>query len=227
MIEHFGMAAATAALRHTVDTAVRQAVNGASVTLRRPVAADSAEIGGPRANIYLYQSEPAADQRNIDLPFRRGDGTLRCRPVAVYDLRFLISFYGDDAKYEPQLMAGKVLESLHAEQPVLPFEATEDMAPALALASAPDPSPEDRRHQLVEDYLAMRRSGLHFFQIPLTVSELSQLWSFLFRAPYTLTVAWQCASVWLESSTIDVPAVHKVERVNPSVAQMPASEGTR
>ncbi|MCG8421430.1 MAG: DUF4255 domain-containing protein [Proteobacteria bacterium] len=220
MIEHVGMAAATAALRHTVDTAVRRAVNGASVTLRRPVAADSAEIGGPRANIYLYQSELTADQRNADLPFRAGDRTLRQRPVAVYDLRFLISFYGDDAKYEPQLMAGKVLESLHANQPSLTFEATEELDAALAMGSSSTTTSDERRRQLVDDYLEMRRQGLHFFQVPLTVSELSQLWSFLFRAPYTLTVAWQCSSVWLNSS-IEVPSLPQVARINATIAEMP------
>ena len=227
MMEHFGMAAVTAALRHTVDDAIRQAVNGASVTLRRPVAADTAELGGPRANIYLYQSEPTPDQRNADLPFRNPDGALRRLPVAVYDLRFLISFYGDDAKYEPQLMAAKVLESLHAEQPILPYEATEDLAAALELGRPSMVPLEDRRQHLVEGYLVMRRHGLHFFQVPLTVSELSQLWSFLFRAPYTLTVAWQCSSVWLESGVEAPSPAQAVSELKARVRTVPIKGSDR
>lgn len=211
MMEFFGMAAATAALRHAVDLAVRQAVNGASVTLRRPVAADSADLGGPRANLYLYQSEPTAEQRNVDLPLRYADGTLRRRPVSFFDLRFLVSFYGDEARYEPQLMAARVLEALQLGQPDLPYEATEEMVPGLSF-SASDATTEERRHQLVEDYLAMRRAGLHFFQIPLSIGELSQLWSFLFHAPYALTVALQCSSVWIESA-VEVPAQPQVQQV--------------
>lgn len=223
MIGHYAMAAATAALRQTVERAVALAVNGASVTLRRPVSADASELGGPRANLYLYQAEPAAEQRNADLPFLAADGSLRGRPRIPYELRFLISFYGDDARYEPQLMAAKVLQALHASQPELSFDGTDELESALLLDTTPNASPDELRdeldslrQQLVEDYLAMRRLGLHFFQVPLSVSELSQLWSFLFRAPYTLTIAWQCSAVWVEAAS-DIPSPPRVQQVKTRV----------
>lgn len=212
MIEHVGLAAVTAAFQYAVQSAVARAVNQAHVTLRRPTSNESLE--GPRANIYLYQAEPSPALRNADLPTRTSAGTVRQKPVAVYDVCFLLSFYGDETRYEPQLMAGKVLETLHAEQPSLPADAIDvldQLRPALGFGRDPDEF-ESFWQELVDAYARMRAAGLHFFQTPLSVSELSQLWSFLFHAPYTLSMAWQCSAVPLLSplEPVRVPPVARV-----------------
>ncbi|WP_428268592.1 Pvc16 family protein [Haliangium sp.] len=220
MIEHLGLAAVTAALQYTVQSAVTQAVNQAHVTLRRPTNNETLE--GPRANIYLYQAEPCPVLRNADLPTRASTGTVRQSPVAAYDVRFLLSFYGDDARYEPQLMAGKVLEALHTEQPSLPADAIEvldQLQPALGFGRDPDQF-SSFWHQLVDAYARMRAAGMNFFQTPLAVSELSQLWSFLFHAPYTLSMAWQCSSVPLISALEPAP-VPPVTRVSIRQRELP------
>src|SRR5215208_37401 len=117
MSNYLAVATVTATLRRVLTTAVGPDVSGATVTTLRP---DDSTNGTPGMgiNIYLYQVTPNAAWRNADLPTRREDGRLVQRPRVALDLQYLLSFYGNEVKYEPQRLLGSVVRTLHT-RPVL------------------------------------------------------------------------------------------------------------
>ena len=103
MSNHLAVATVTGTLRTVITDAVA-AVPGAAVTMQRPDGAAANQGAG--INIFLYQVTPNAAYRNADLPTRRSDGELLQRPQAALVLHYLLSFFGDDGKLEPQRLLG-------------------------------------------------------------------------------------------------------------------------
>jgi hypothetical protein len=157
-------------------------VTGANVTALPP----DSEAGLPDAgvNVYLYQVSPNPALRNADLPTRRADGTLLCRPQAALDLFYLLTFYGDETRLEQQRLLGAVARTLHA-QPVLPrstIQFVQTHVPFLQNADLAD-QPE-----------LVRVTPINF-----TLEELSKLWSFLLKIDYVLSVAYQASVVLIDT----------------------------
>ncbi|HVZ34121.1 MAG TPA: Pvc16 family protein, partial [Polyangiaceae bacterium] len=98
------VAAVTAALRALLTPAAA-IVPGAQITHLRPdaVAQDQQSRG---INVYLYMVRPNPHHSTEQLPARRSDGSLYHRVLTVLDLHYLLSFYGSDARLEPQLLLG-------------------------------------------------------------------------------------------------------------------------
>ena len=101
------IATVTATLGQVLRNVVRNDVNGAEVTSVDP--ANSNGLPPTRVNVYLYQVLPNAALRNADLPTRRDDGSLMQRPNVALDLYYLLTFFGDDSRLEPQRMLGSVV----------------------------------------------------------------------------------------------------------------------
>src|SRR5262249_49957897 len=99
MSNFLAVATVTATLGQVLQAAISSDVPGATVTTIRPEGpgARPAEV-----NVYLYQVTPNAAYRNADLPTRGSNGQVVQRPQAALTLHYLISFYGDDSKLEPQ-----------------------------------------------------------------------------------------------------------------------------
>src|SRR5215212_5514896 len=116
MSNYLAIATVTATLSRTLTAAVGTDVSAAGVTTLRP---DDAP--GTGVNVYLYQVGPNGAWRNADLPTRRDEGRLVQRPKVALDLHYLLSFYGDEAQFEPQRLLGSVVRTLHA-RPVLTRE---------------------------------------------------------------------------------------------------------
>ena len=185
MSNFLAIATVTATLQQVLQASVGTAVSGARVKTVRP------EVSGngaaeTHANLYLYQVTPNAAWRNADLPTRNPAGHLVDRPQVALDLHYLISFYGDENKLEPQRLLGSVVSTLNA-RPVLSRQMIRD--------TIANPSFDF----LARSNLAEEVELVKFMPAALTLEELSKLWSVFFQTPYTLSVAYQGTVVLIES----------------------------
>ncbi len=183
MSNHLAVATVTATLRDLVFSSVSADVPGADVTMVRP---DGTGSGVPATgvNIFLYQVTPSAAARNEDVPTRSQDGTLVRRPRVGLDLHYLLTFYGSEAQLIPQRLLGSAARVIHAK-PVLTRPQVDSSVSARAFLAGSNLSSDI---ELVK-----------FTQLPLTLEELSKLWSVFFQTQYTLSVAYQGTVVLIES----------------------------
>jgi hypothetical protein len=208
MSNHLAAATVTAALRHNLQTVLDTEVSAltARVTTLRPNAPAS-DLPAPGINVFLFQATPNAALRNADLPTRRGDGQLVNRPAAAVDLHYLLSFYGDDARLEPQIMMGCAIRALHAE-PVLTRDAIQSTVtlPMFDFVAGSD--------------LAASIDLVRFTPTGLSLEEMSKLWSVFLQSPYVLSIAYQAGVVLLDRE-LPVRAPLPV-RVPPNVYALPS-----
>jgi uncharacterized protein DUF4255 len=184
MSNHLAIATVTATLDKLLEKRVDTDVPGAKVTMVRP---DTTGAGLPatRVNIFLYQVTPSAAARNEDLPTRSPDGLrTTTRPRVGLDLHYLFTFYGREVDFEPQRLLGSVVRTLH-ERPVLTRSKIGDAITAFPLLG---------KSNLADDVELVK-----FTQLPLTLEELSKLWSVFFQTAYQLSVAYQGTLVLIES----------------------------
>jgi hypothetical protein len=198
MSNFLAVATVTATLSRALTAAVGADVPGATVTTLRP---DDSANGTPETgvNVYLYQVTPNAAWRNNDLPTRRGDGRLVQRPRAALDLLYLLSFHGNEVQLEPQRLLGSVVRALHA-RPVLTRQMIGD-----AVGDASNAF-------LAGSDLADELESVKFTPSPLSLEELSKLWSVFFQVPYTLSVAYQASVVLIEPEATPETALPVRER---------------
>jgi hypothetical protein len=190
MSNHLAAATVTAALRHKLQTVLDAEVSAltARVTTLRPNA-PATDLPAPGINVFLFQATPNAALRNADLPTRRGDGQLINRPAAAVDLHYLLSFYGDDARLEPQVLLGCALRALHAE-PVL---TREEIQTTVTLSMFDFVADSD---------LASSIDLVRFTPTGLSLEEMSKLWSVFLQSPYVLSIAYQAGVVLIDR---DIP----------------------
>jgi Pvc16 N-terminal domain/IPT/TIG domain len=187
MSNFLAIATVTATLRNILSHTASHAVTGADAKTVHPQSlVNDAFVG---VNIYLYQITPNAALRNADLPTRRADGSLMQRPQAALDLHYLFSFYGDEVKYEPQLILGCVVRTLHS-QPTLSRQEIQ-----ATLLQTPSHFPSAKAASNLADSLELVR----FTPLSLSLEELSKLWSVFLQTTYTLSVAYQGSVVLIES----------------------------
>jgi hypothetical protein len=196
--DFLAVATATATLKRILDEAVAAAAPGsvpnASVTVTRPEQAGNDHPAKAGINVFLYQVTPNGALRNSDLPTRGSDGGLSQRTVAAVDLHYLLTFYGDESKLEPQRLLGMAVRTLN-ERPLVSGAMVKS---AIDSAVAEDPS-----SFLQHSNLADQVGSLRFTPSPLTLEELSKLWSVFFQTPYALSLAYQGSVVLIDG--IDTP----------------------
>jgi hypothetical protein len=183
MSNHNAIATVTATLRQLLNSAVSTDVPGASASFLTPDGPMSG-VANPGVNIFLYQATPNAAWRNEDLPTRDSSSRLVARPKAALDLHYLFTCYGKDEDFEPQRVLGSVVRALHAK-PVLTRSQIAD-----ALTAYPVLLPCD---------LANDVELVKFSELPLTLEELSKLWSVFFQTTYHLSVAYRGNVVLIET----------------------------
>jgi hypothetical protein len=184
MSNFLAIATVTAALSQFLQAAVGPDVPGATVTTLRPDSGGGMPPTG--ANLFLYQVTPNAAWNNMDLPTRRSGGDLIQRPQAALDLHYLLTFYGAEAQLEPQRVLGSVVRAMHA-RPVLTREIIRQTIAKPAFAF------------LTSSNLADAVELVKFTPLPLSLEELSKLWSVYFQTPYSLSMAYQGTVVLIES----------------------------
>lgn len=189
MSNHLAIATVTAALGTLAHGAAKGAVPGTKLRFGRPQA-PAADLH--QVNVFLYQAQPHAPTRNDDLAQRDAAGRLVRRPVASLALHYLLSFYGEEASFEPERMLGAVLRDLHA-RPVL--------VPA-AIANA-----VSSWTVLGESNLAEGPARVKFTPLAMNLEKVSRLWSVMIQTPFVLSTAWQAEIVQIEAlDPVEAPA---------------------
>ena len=128
MSNFLAVATVTAVLQKLLEQDVVGDVPGATVTTDRPDTKKAQTA--PAINVFLYHVEPSPALRDADLPTRRPDGTLAQRARAAVDLHYLLTFYGNDAEFEPQRLLGATVRTFHA-RPII----TRDLIAAVVAAA--------------------------------------------------------------------------------------------
>ena len=203
MSNHLAIATVSAAFSRQVLAAAQLAVQNATLRVGPPDAA-TATSGDPVLNVFLYQVTPDPQLRNEHLPNRRADGTLLERSRVVLDLRYVLTFYGDATKFEPELMVGAVAAAVE-DRPLLSRTAIEH--------AVDDATPVLDTSDLREALSAVRISpDVH------TLEELSRMWSIFFQVPYALSVSYLCSHVTIEvggDAVVPLPVADPRTRVAP------------
>ena len=204
MSNSLAVAAVTATLSRMLLKAVQSDIGEATVTTVEPssVSGIGSDSVGPRVNLFLYQVTPNLAWRNADLPMRSSDGQLMQRPRAAIDLHYLITLYGDEAHLQPQRMLGNIVHSLHAN----PF-----LTPKMIKNEIKSITSDISFSFLKDSDLADERELVKFTPIPLSIEELSKLWSVLFQTPYRLSIAYLATVVLIDGKepTRIAPPVEK------------------
>lgn len=182
MSNYFAIATVTKALAQILDTAVKSAVASSSAVTQRPPSDNKTAC----VDVFLYQVTPNPAMRNSDLPTRNAQGQVVSRPTSSLDLHYLFSFYGDDSKFEAQRMLGAVVTCLLAE-------------PGLTRERILAVSKDDNGDNMSGSNLADAVEQVKFTEQPLTLDELSRIWSIFYQVPYVLSVAYKATVVTIES----------------------------
>lgn len=213
MSNHLAIATVTATLRATLANvlAADQLDVDPNVTTVRPdvLGTDKLKTG---VNLYLYQVVSNPAHVNSDLPTRRPDGALVRRPQVALDLHYLVSFYGNDADLEPQRLLGSVARALHA-RPVLTRDA---ILKTLQQSDAPP--------WIAASDLADQIERIRLTPLPLSLEELSKIWSVFFQTKYALSVAYSGSVVLIETNDqVQPPAAPVRERIVTAVPNVSAA----
>jgi Pvc16 N-terminal domain len=195
---HLAIATVTAALGQLVFRSASDAVSGTDLRYGRPQP-PTASSSARRVHVYLYQVLPHAGLRNADLPTRSGsDGRLVARPQAALELRYLVSFYGDDSELEPDRMLGAVARDLHAR----PLLTAQQIADAIASMGTP----------LQDSDLADSIERVKFTPVGLSLDELSKLWSVLVQTPHALSLVCHASVVLIDALERAAPVLPVLRR---------------
>jgi Pvc16 N-terminal domain len=111
MSNHLAIATVTATLARIVQAGVKAATGAApTVTTLRPVAGGGIPDVG--VNVFLYHVSPNTAVNNADLNLRRPKGELVRRWQVGLDLNYLLTFYGDEERLEPERLMGCAVKTL-------------------------------------------------------------------------------------------------------------------
>ena len=176
MSNSLAVAAVTATIKNLLYSAASKDLAGTSVTTRPP---DRARFNsaGNQLNVFLYQTAIEAGWRNEDMPgIRSGEVG---RPPMPLILHYLITAYSDtDDDLNSHRLLGRAVSVLN-DHPRLEREDLRTAFPGADL------------HRQVE--------RVHVTPQPLTVEELSKLWS-TFQTPLRISAAYQACVVLIEST---------------------------
>ncbi|MBV8580264.1 MAG: DUF4255 domain-containing protein [Candidatus Eremiobacteraeota bacterium] len=186
MSNYLAVATVTATLQAILAEAA-SVVHGARVVIDRP-RKDEDAVSAPHINVALYQILPHGAWRALD-----------AREQVALDLHYLLTFHGDESRCEPQLLLGSAVSRLHDEAVLTPerVRAVEERAQFLNVGVP------------MTSNLALQDDPVTFAPLPLTLDDLSKIWSSFFQLPSALAVAYQAGVVLID---------HEETRVEPLAA---------
>lgn len=111
MSNYLAIATVTATIQRVLQDAIGADVPGIFVTTEHPGASVEG-IPKKRVNLFLYQATPNPAWRNNDLRSCRPKGELIKQAQAGLDLFYILSFYGEEKKLEPQRLLGSTVLSI-------------------------------------------------------------------------------------------------------------------
>ena len=182
MSNHLAIATVTAALKKMLQEGISQDMPGAQVTTVRPDAA-SGNISGACINLFMYHAMPNTAWRNADLRTRRPKGELVKHGQASLDLYYLLTFYGNEQRLEPQRLMGSAVQTL-VDQPQLTLPIIQETIDGVS--------------DLIDSTLGEQLQLVRFFPAEVTTEELSRIWSVFFQIPYSLSFAYQGTAVIIQ-----------------------------
>jgi Pvc16 N-terminal domain/IPT/TIG domain len=184
MTNPFAIAAVTATFSQLLLRVIEEpTLAGTTVTTGPP---DAARAGrsGRQLNLFLYQVTPSAAARNMDLPFRNGDGELVRRPVLALSLSYMLTAYGQgDGELDAQHLLAHAMSLVHDEG-VLGREQIRD---------AIDAEPAVARSDLADQVELVK-----LCEQTISVDEVSRLWGMYQTTNYRLSVSYEASVVLIE-----------------------------
>jgi hypothetical protein len=193
----FAVAAATVTLADRLHLLIGDAVPGARVTTLNP-GSESLRGGDPIVNLFLFRSARNGPVSNNDLT-RGAGGQPQASPVMKLDLDYMISFFGDDAKLDPQRLLGLVVGGLNAEPSITQDALRATIATTPWLGSSPDPE--------------LPVEALRITPLDMPPDAMARVWSGFVRAPYQLTQFYTMSPVSLVTTVLPVEPVLPVRRI--------------
>jgi len=197
MNSSFSIAACTVAIADRLHMFIGDAVPGARVTTLNP-GSEALRTGDPFVNLYLFRTTRNGFVSNNDLPTRGPLGQARNSPVLKLDLDYMITFFGDDSRLDPQRLLGLVAGGLNAE----PYVPRDMLRSAVAttpwLAGSGDQ--ELPREEIVVTPLNMAPDAM------------ARLWSEFVNVPYQLTQLYTATPIAIEYK-LQVEPVLPVRRI--------------
>ncbi len=174
MSNHLAFATVTFVLQRLLDRAVRADVTGATASAVRPDGTDG-NLPSTGVNVYLYQAVPTGDLGSFDTPTRDAGGNLIQRPVGVFDLVYLLTFYGQETNLEPQRVQASALRYITSEPRIL------KQAIRAQLQSLPGD------HYLRGTNLADQPNIVHLKPLKTSFEDFSHVWATFSQINYSLT----------------------------------------
>ncbi len=203
MSNSLAIATVTEAFRQQIQKALTDSesetgISGALVKTLRPSSTTNGFPNGEPtvyAGLYLYQVTPNTAWRNDFTPVRRSDGSSMRGTRSAYDLYYLVTFYGDESRQEPQRNLGCVVRKM-ASEPILTTEVIKNA----------------KTGALVNSNLEAEVERVKFSQLPLSLEELSKLWSVFFQTAYCLSIAYQASVVFIDGTESGGPSLPVLAR---------------
>ncbi|MFT5757577.1 MAG: hypothetical protein ACI9LM_002313 [Alteromonadaceae bacterium] len=187
MSNYLSIAATTAVFSQKIQAAlnkVQSLSSAAQVNSRRPEKHDGQMVG---VNLYLYEIEFNNALRNNDLATRRADGTLIQQPLVPLNLKYHLSFYGDDSTLETQRMMGATIVELHAQ----PFITRDEITQYLLTAGT--------ESIFAQSNLQNQNARIKIEPITLSMEDVTKMWSSLFQLPHQHSLNYEVSVILMES----------------------------
>jgi hypothetical protein len=191
----FAVAAATVAFADRLHALIGEAVPGARVTMVDP-SSESLRTGDAIVNLYLFRTMRDGATSNRDLPTRGGAGQPMASPTLMLQLDYMISFFGEEARLDPQRLLGLVAGGLNAT-PYLERGNLRAAAAATPWLGAPPGATGER---------------LRIVPMDLSPEAMARIWSDFVHAPYQLSQFYTVSPVALEVP-LSVAPVLPVRRI--------------
>ncbi|MBX2862424.1 MAG: DUF4255 domain-containing protein [Leptolyngbyaceae cyanobacterium MAG.088] len=184
MSNHLAIATVTAVLNKLLQEGISLDVPGAQITTQRPDA-PGGNVSGARVNLFLYHATPNTAWRNADLRTRRPKGDLVKHGQASLDLHYILTFYGNEQRLEPQRLMGSAIQTL-VDNPLITQEIIRETTTSSTI------------RELEGSALAEQVQMVKFFPSEMTTEELSRVWSVFFQIPYSLSFAYQATAIVIQ-----------------------------
>lgn len=188
MSNFLAVATVSAVLQRLLTPVASAAVTGAEVWVDR----SDVKRQKDGVNIYLYRHSLDSVSRNEDLPARRANGSLTNRPKVAVTLHYLLTFHGKDDLMVPQRLLGATLAALHT-RPIITHALIDAVNNEATV-------PSGMHGFLAFNDLLEAEELVRVSPDPMSLDELSKLWSVFFQSPYQLSATYVASAVLLEES---------------------------
>lgn len=211
MTTALGIAAVTAVLGDVIRSGLKarevgDIVGGGEVPVTA-VPPDRITVGGdgkevPMVNLFLYQATHNVGWRNSGLPVRDSRGARVANQPLALDLHYMLTAYGAEA-LQAEILLGHAMQLLH-DTAVIPRA-------AIRKALAPPAPPPGFPAALKESALAEQVEQIKVTPQPLTIDEMSKIWSAV-NAHYRPTTAYLVTVVLIEGQRSTQASMPVLER---------------